>query len=494
MTITLGENGSANQLRADLASTASEVLGDALVGVEQTWGPQARTQHDVNEDVIRVVGQGSTTNISGLLNTAIASAIANKKSVELVGDIYLTSQVVVDTTAASSGVFKITGKGGRIFIPAGSTAAFNTTSGFDIAGRNTGGVFLVKTPNDDGHNVVIESLYFYKNNQSDSPYTGTWINFQKQRNLTVQDCAFEGAGTHILATEAYGLRVTRNAFTGFETCIWLRGAANTTVIRDNSFRNGRRVLNASSNIGTSTSVGIKIEGNYFESTTLYAIYFQGVRSSVVANNYFEAVDQALSYGGVACPIVLDAGVFPNAETSSRNLFYGNFFSGTMYVWAISGTYNIFVGNTGLAFAGSADKNFWYELGTDGTYTARIISESSSGAGIGGTGVFTQETPTTVSVYSNSWVAGPSNGTAKYWKDRFGVVHLEGGISGGTIGSTTQAFTLPSGYRPPNGYYVPAMAIDGTVGQCYIKTTGEVNIRLGTAGQEFALQGITYRGV
>ena len=40
---------------ADLASTASDALGDALLGVKKTWtGSQARTQHGVNEEVATI--------------------------------------------------------------------------------------------------------------------------------------------------------------------------------------------------------------------------------------------------------------------------------------------------------------------------------------------------------------------------------------------------------------------------------------------------------
>ena len=55
MTITLGGSGSANQLRADLASTASTALGDALVGVKSALtGAGPRTQHQKNADSIAV--------------------------------------------------------------------------------------------------------------------------------------------------------------------------------------------------------------------------------------------------------------------------------------------------------------------------------------------------------------------------------------------------------------------------------------------------------
>jgi hypothetical protein len=49
-------------------------------------------------------------------------------------------------------------------------------------------------------------------------------------------------------------------------------------------------------------------------------------------------------------------------------------------------------------------------------------------------------------FQNSWVDfGVSFAPAKYYKDPFGIVHLEGLIKNGASGSP--AFTLPAGYRP-----------------------------------------------
>lgn len=75
MTITLGENGSANQLRADLASTASTALGDALVGVKSTLtGGVPRTQHQKNADVISVADFGASPSETAANNTTFIQA------------------------------------------------------------------------------------------------------------------------------------------------------------------------------------------------------------------------------------------------------------------------------------------------------------------------------------------------------------------------------------------------------------------------------------
>lgn len=86
MTITLGENGSANQLRADLASTASTALGDALVGVKSALtGAAATTQHIKNANTVSVWdfmtaaqwatwnAAQATTDVTAYIGAAIAS-------------------------------------------------------------------------------------------------------------------------------------------------------------------------------------------------------------------------------------------------------------------------------------------------------------------------------------------------------------------------------------------------------------------------------------
>lgn len=96
---------------------------------------------------------------------------------------------------------------------------------------------------------------------------------------------------------------------------------------------------------------------------------------------------------------------------------------------------------------------------------------------------------------NSWANVSSQTPAGYFKDPFGVVHLEGSINGGASAST--AFTLPSGYRPPGGnvwYPVVDVARDGTTGFIVIGTDGTVAIAwAGVAPTiQVPLDGITFR--
>ena len=104
MTITLGENGSANQLRADLASTASAALGDALVGVLQPFtGAVPRTQHQKNQDWVSakdfgVVGDGTTDDTVGF-TAACAYAISSAKVLDISDlKIYLSTQAASITS------------------------------------------------------------------------------------------------------------------------------------------------------------------------------------------------------------------------------------------------------------------------------------------------------------------------------------------------------------------------------------------------------------
>jgi hypothetical protein len=454
---------------------------------------QARLRQTVSVKDFGAVGDGIADDTAAIQAT-ITHAIANGKWVILgSGNYYVTNQIQIDTTSAPKGVFKIVGGGGRFTIPSGSTAAFNTTV-FDGAGRSSQGVFVINTPNDDTHTVIIEGVHYYKNNGSDAPATGTWLNIRTQRNVVVRDCVFEGGGTQILATESYGVSIVDNRFQGFQQAIDLRGADNTCVIARNSIRNGRRGISVSSRLASSTTVGIKIENNYIESLTSEGIYFQGVRSSGVSGNYFEAVDQSLSYGGVACAIILDIGVAPNIEASSRNYFANNYFnpSNTMYVWCISGVLNTFICNHGFNYSGTTDINTWSVLDNGGNLKIASLSERSAGTGIGLTGILTPMSVVNVASLGAGWSnQGGTYRPACYWIDAQGVVHLEGAITGGAPDSTTPVFTLPAGYRPPFDHWF-AITSNNALGVLRVAPSGAVTIRQGSGTSLTSISGITFR--
>lgn len=97
---------------------------------------------------------------------------------------------------------------------------------------------------------------------------------------------------------------------------------------------------------------------------------------------------------------------------------------------------------------------------------------------GGIAVEAVLTPT----MTNGWGAG-----VKYWKDSFGVVHLQGSMAAGAAGG---AFTLPAGYRPAVASYFPCgTGAASSVSRLDISTAGVVEPWTLAATN---LDGITFR--
>lgn len=102
---------------------------------------------------------------------------------------------------------------------------------------------------------------------------------------------------------------------------------------------------------------------------------------------------------------------------------------------------------------------------------------------------TTTTGWTNATYTNSWTT--YSGTfspARYIKDDLGVVHLDGLIMNGTIGSG--AFTLPAGFRPAYQQIYAAVCNPNAIGRLDIQTNGVV---LPAAGSNvfFSLAGVTF---
>ena len=89
MTVTLGGGGSANQLRSDLASTASTALGDALMGVKKTGGIPT-TDHAFHENRAFNIKTDFGATGDGVTNdtTAINTAIAYVQALPRGGSLY----------------------------------------------------------------------------------------------------------------------------------------------------------------------------------------------------------------------------------------------------------------------------------------------------------------------------------------------------------------------------------------------------------------------
>ena len=111
MTITLGGSGSANQMRSDLASTATTALGDALVGFKQS-------------------------NTSGVLTGAAARTV-HQKLQESVSILDFTGVDPTGATDSTAGIQAALNCGGRVFVPRGTYKFTNLT--LSVAGTTLEG-------------------------------------------------------------------------------------------------------------------------------------------------------------------------------------------------------------------------------------------------------------------------------------------------------------------------------------------------------------------
>ncbi len=134
-------------------------------------------------------------------------------------------------------------------------------------------------------------------------------------------------------------------------------------------------------------------------------------------------------------------------------------------------------------------------GTEGV--GKVLTSDASGNASWQTGVTaTQEAWNNVT-FQNGWGNfGSGFNNAGYYKDDFGVVHLHGLVSGGTVstGPTGVIFTLPAGYRPVNTEVLSTTSTSGTPlvdAVVYINSAGEVKASQG-ANAWFTLDGLSFR--
>src|SRR5262249_26781098 len=81
---------------------------------------------------------------------------------------------------------------------------------------------------------------------------------------------------------------------------------------------------------------------------------------------------------------------------------------------------------------------------------------------------TESTP--LSLY-NGWRGGATVTSSAAAVNIAGIVHLQGGIAGGT---SPLAFTLPLGYRPATNAYVPVDLCNAHKGRLFIQPSGDVS--------------------
>jgi len=204
------------------------------------------------------------------------------------------------------------------------------------------------------------------------------------------------------------------------------------------------------------------------------------------------------------------GVFSNNELAGAN-FYDDFsLNQRNYIDRLKNTSDEF--HTQSVILGEiTNPNGWIVLdgegdGTnpsltlEGTSTSQTLEIFSSGTGtfkIDPKDGIELETSTLVQVgagpndFQNGWTNhGGSRKVAGFYKDAFGIVHLEGGISNGSMTVPNIIFNLPVGYRPSARVRFATTAADA-FGELFIDFDGNVYYQEG-ANLEFSLDGVSFR--
>lgn len=90
-------------------------------------------------------------------------------------------------------------------------------------------------------------------------------------------------------------------------------------------------------------------------------------------------------------------------------------------------------------------------------------------------------------FASGWKSDANFGPISFYKDREGVVHLEGLAEGNGTGYVV--FTLPVGYRPEKRHFFVNFGTSGQVQDVYVDANGEVS---SSDNFEISLSGITFR--
>jgi len=133
------------------------------------------------------------------------------------------------------------------------------------------------------------------------------------------------------------------------------------------------------------------------------------------------------------------------------------------------------------------------ISLEGTSLTQQIDITSSGAGeLGINPDFIVTETINAPTLLNSWVNyGGSRKEAGYWKDKEGMVHLEGVIKSGTTTSPTILFNLPAGYRTSARERFATIA-DSAFASLFIDSDGNVYYESGGNG-EFSISNISFKG-
>jgi hypothetical protein len=99
-------------------------------------------------------------------------------------------------------------------------------------------------------------------------------------------------------------------------------------------------------------------------------------------------------------------------------------------------------------------------------------------------------------FNSSWKNfGPSFAPAGFYKDQFGIVHLQGLVD--PPGFAGAVFTLPEGYLPDQSYnftYFGAIADSAKIVPIQLEADGDVTAATSDYSASLSLDGITFRAV
>jgi len=95
-------------------------------------------------------------------------------------------------------------------------------------------------------------------------------------------------------------------------------------------------------------------------------------------------------------------------------------------------------------------------------------------------------------FQNGWSAtlGAADEGLSFYKDGFGIVHIQGN-AGNVTPTTGTIFTLPSGYRPAKNLYFAVYGSGGSAAYAQITASGNVTL-IGPAQNYAGLSNITFR--
>lgn len=127
--------------------------------------------------------------------------------------------------------------------------------------------------------------------------------------------------------------------------------------------------------------------------------------------------------------------------------------------------------------------------TGGTQILKITSEGAGQLGIDPD--FIPLEASILATFQNNWQDyGGSRRPVGFYKDKEGLVHIEGVASSGDVVVPTVMFNLPAGYRPSTREYF-GIATDTGFGQIFIESNGDVYYQ-GGGNIYFSFGNVTFR--